>query len=157
MIHQFTEENIEAIANVLNATPKPIGDDVFRFELTNDEEKRKLALEIHLGLEVDGNEMNMVSVYASNTFMQLHSCTAFIASDILKQVTFFGKSGDMTSGLIVEQTAGCSLYANVHDAVLKGDFTELPEDLMMCGIALSLTESLDFDDFSFDDDDDEIA
>jgi len=152
MVHRFTKENIDAIGEVLNSSPKPLGDDVFRFELFNEENQRKLALEIHLGLEVDGTEMNMVSVYASNTFMQLHSCTAFIASDILKQVTFFGKSGDMTSGLIVERTAGCSLYANVHEAVLSGDFTELPEDLMMCGVALSLTESVDFDDFSFDDD-----
>jgi hypothetical protein len=59
-----------------------------------------------------------------------------------------GKSGDKTSGLIVEKAAGCSLYANVDEAILNGDFTQLPEDLMMCGIALSLTESMD-DDFSF--------
>lgn len=152
MIHQFTKENIDTIGEVLNAEPKPLGDDVYRFEIKNEEENRKIALEIHLGLEINGEKMNMVSVYASNTFLQMHSCTAFVASDILKQVTFFGKTNGMTSGLIVEQAAGCSLYANVHEAVLNGDFTQLPEDLMMCGIALSLTESLDFDDFSFDDD-----
>jgi hypothetical protein len=67
---------------------------------------------------------------------------------MLQQVTFFGKSGTKTSGLIVEKTAGCSLYANVDNAILSGDFTQLPEDLMMCGIALSLTESMD-DDFTF--------
>ena len=92
--------------------------------------------------------MNMVSVYSYNTFLQLHNCTAFVASDILQQVTFFGKSGEKTSGLIVEKAAGCSLYANVDETILAGDFTALPEDLMMCGIALSLTESMD-DDFSF--------
>ena len=73
---------------------------------------------------------------------------AFIASDILEQVTFFGKSGDRTSGLIVDdKAAGCSIYANVDESIISGDFTALPEDLMMCGIALSLTESMD-DDFS---------
>ncbi len=152
MIHQFTTENIETIGKVLGAKPKPLGDDVYRFEVVDENEGRKIALEIHLGLEIKGDRMNMVSVYATNTFIQLHSCTAFVASDILKQVTFFGRSGEMTSGLIVESTAGCSLYANVHEAVLAGDFTQLPEDLMMSGIALSLTESLDFGDFSFDDD-----
>lgn len=148
MIHQFTKENIDAIGKVLGTTPKPLGNDVFRFEVKNEEEPRKLALEIHLGLDVNDEQMNMVSVYAYNTFLQLHNCTAFVASDMLQQVTFFGKSGDKTSGLIVEKTAGCSLYANVDNAILSGDFTQLPEDLMMCGIALSLTETMD-DDFTF--------
>lgn len=149
MIHQFTKENIDTIAKVLGTQAKPLGNDVFRFEVKNEEDQpRKLALEIHLGLDVNGEQMNMVSVYSYNTFLQLHNCTAFVASDMLQQVTFFGKSGDKTSGLIVEKTAGCSLYANVDDAIISGDFTELPEDLMMCGIALSLTESMD-DGFSF--------
>ncbi len=152
MIHEFTKENIEAIGEILNTTPKPLGDDVFRFEVSSPDNATRLALEIHLGLEVDNERMNMVSVYSGSTFLQLHNCTAFIASDILKQVTFFGKQGGITTGLIVEEGAGCSMYANVHDSVLKGDFTKLPEDLMMCGVALSLTESADLDDFSFDDD-----
>ncbi len=148
MIHQFTKENIDTIGKVLGTTPKPLGNDVFRFEVKNEEEPRKLALEIHLGLDVNDEQMNMVSVYAYNTFLQLHNCTAFVASEMLQQVTFFGKSGNKTSGLIVEKTAGCSLYANVDNAILSGDFTQLPEDLMMCGIALSLTETMD-DDFTF--------
>lgn len=148
MIHQFTKENIETIGKVLGATPKPLGDDVFRIEVKNEEENSKLALEIHLGLDVSGNEMNMVSVYSYSTFLQLHNCTAFVASEMLQQVTFFGKSGEKTSGLIVEKAAGCSLYANVDEAVISGDFTSLPEDLMMCGVALSLTDSMD-DDFTF--------
>lgn len=152
MVHQFTKENIDAIADVLNVDPKPLGDDVFRFEVANKEEGRKLALEIHLGLEANGENLNMVSVYAHNTFLQLHNCTAFIASDMLQQVTFFGRSGERTSGLIVESAAGCSLYSNVSEAILNSDFTQLPEDLMMCAIALSLTESVGPDNFTFDED-----
>ena len=145
MIHQFTKENIDAIGTVLGATPKPLGDDVYRIEVINQEENAKLALEIHLGLEANGKQMNLVSVYSFNTFLQSQNCTAFIASDILEQVTFFGKSGEKTSGLIVDKAAGCSLYANVDESIISGDFTQLPEDLMMCGIALSLTESMDDD------------
>lgn len=152
MIHEFTEENILSIGKVLESNPKRLGADVYRLEMDNQEDNRKLALEIHLGLEVNNKRMNMVSVYCGSTFMQLHNCTAFIASDILKQVTFFGKQNGITSGLIIEQGAGCSLYSNVDDSVLTGDFTKLPEDMMMCGVALSLTDTLDFDDFSFDDD-----
>ncbi|PWN07093.1 hypothetical protein [Rhodohalobacter mucosus] len=151
MIHEFTKENIQAIGNVLGVTPKPFGTDVFRFEVSNEDAGTKLALEIHLGLELEGKRMNLVSVYSGTTFLQLHNCTAFIASDLLKQVTFFGKQGEITTGLIVEQSAGCSMYANVNESILTGDFTKLPEDVMMCGVALSLTESADLDDFSFDD------
>lgn len=150
MIHEFTEENIVSIANVLGSRPKKLGNDVYRLELMNDEDQQKLALEIHLGLEIDNKRMNMVSVYSGSTFIQLHNCTAFIASELLRQVTFFGKQGGYTSGLIVEEAAGCNFYANVDDSVLSGDFTQLPEDLMMCGVALSLTDTLDTDDFSFD-------
>ncbi len=152
MIHEFTEDNILSIGKVLESTPKKLGNDVYRLEMDNQEDGRKLALEIHLGLEVDEKRMNMVSVYSGNTFLQLHNCTAFIASEMLKQVTFFGKQNGITSGLIIEQGAGCSLYSNVDDSVLTGDFTQLPEDMMMCGVALSLTDTLDIDDFSFDDD-----
>lgn len=150
MVHQFTKENIDEIARVLNAKAKPLGNDVFRFEVVNEEEARKLALEIHLGLKVNDESLNMVSVYAQNTFLQLHNCTAFIASEMLKQVTFFGRENNRTSGLIIEQGAGCSLYSNVSETILNSDFTQLPEDLMMCAIALSLTESVDLDNFSFD-------
>lgn len=152
MVHQFTKENIDAIAEVLKTEAKPLGNDVFRFEVVNKEEGRRLALEIHLGLDVNGERLNMVSVYAQNTFLQLHNCTAFIASDMLKQVTFFGRHHERISGLIIEQGAGCSLYSNVNETILNSDFTQLPEDLMMCAIALSLTESVNLDGFTFDED-----
>ncbi|MCW9708183.1 hypothetical protein [Fodinibius salsisoli] len=152
MVHQFTKENIDAIAEVLQAEAKPLGNDVYRFEVVNKEEGRRLALEIHLGMDVNGERLNMVSVYAQNTFLQLHNCTAFIASDMLQQVTFFGRQHERTSGLIIERGAGCSLYSNVSETILNSDFTELPEDLMMCAIALSLTESVNLDGFTFDED-----
>lgn len=152
MVHQFTKENIDAIAEVLQTKAKPLGNDVYRFEVVNKEEGRRLALEIHLGLDVNNERLNMVSVYAQNTFLQLHNCTAFIASDMLKQVTFFGRQHERTSGLIIEQGAGCSLYSNVSESILNSDFTQLPEDLMMCAIALSLTESVNLDGFTFDED-----
>lgn len=151
MIHEFTEQNIQNIGRVLKCIPKKLGEDVFRLEIVSEEDSRKLALEIHLGLDLEGKRMNMVSVYATSTFMQLHNCTAFIASDILRQVTFFGKCGTTTSGLIVASNAGCSFYANVDEAVLTGDFTKLPQDVMMCGVALSLTDTLDDGDLGFDD------
>lgn len=149
MIHPFSTENIEEIGIVLNAQPKKTGN-VYRLELKDESGSRKLALEIHIDLLVSGKLMNMVSVYATNTFLQLHNCTGFVASDLLNQVTFFGKMNELVSGLIIEKEAGCSLYSNVNEHLLAGDFTQLPPEVMMSSVALSLTENIDFEGFTFD-------
>lgn len=152
MIHDFTKENIDEINKVLNSKLKSIGNDLFRLEMINERTGHKLALEINLSMSVHGKSMNMVSVYSGASFIQLHNCTQFIASELLGQVTFFGKSDQRTTGLIVDKESGCSLYANVDDKLLQGDFTTLPEEVMMCSVALSLTDSPDLDDFSFEED-----
>ncbi|MEX0780567.1 MAG: hypothetical protein WD491_11065 [Balneolales bacterium] len=149
MIHEFTSENIKSIGDVLGTEPKKSGE-VYRFQLADEESGRKLALEIHMGLLIDEERTNIVSVYAQNTFLQLHNCTGFVASSMLNQVTFFGKTGEKTTGLIVEKEAGCSLYANVSESLLKGDFTKLPPEVMMGSVALSLTENIDIEGFDFD-------
>jgi len=150
MIHQFSSENIEEIGVVLGTVAKKIGN-VYRIELKDSSETRKLALEIHVNLKVGDASINMVSVYASNTFLQLHNCTGFVASDLLNPVTFFGKMNGLVSGLIIEKEAGCNLYYNVNEDLLLGDFTLLPPEVMMSSVALSLTENVDFEGFSFED------
>jgi hypothetical protein len=147
MIHDFTPENLEEISRVLGSNPKQTGK-IYRFSLTDNEVK--LALEIHLGLETDGIRTNIVSVYSHNVFLQLHNCTGFIASDTLQQITFFGKLGGQTTGLIIERSGAVNMYSNVSDTLLQADFTKLPPEIMMCSVALSLTESLDFEGFSFE-------
>lgn len=147
MIHHFTTQNLEEISRVLGVEPKKTGK-VYRFTLTENE--IKFAMEIHLGLEIDGLNTNIVSIYSHNVFLQLHNCTGFIASDTLQQITFFGKLGGQTTGLIVERSGAVNLYSNVNDTLLQADFTKLPPEIMMCSVALSLTESLDFEGFSFD-------
>lgn len=150
MIHTFSEDSIHAVSAILGVSPKKNGN-AFRFELSDKNTGRKLALEIHLSLQAGDKEVNLVSVYKKDTFLQLHNCTGFVASELLRQVTFFGKQGDHISGLIVEKEGGCSLYANVHEAITKGDFTEHPPEIMMSSVALSLTETVDLDGFDFDD------
>lgn len=149
MIHELVEDSITEISRVLEVTPKKTGN-IYRFELLHKETGRKLAFEIHLGLEIDGLPTHMISVYSNNSFLQLHNCTGFIASDILNQITFFGKDHKRISGLIIEKEAGCSLYANVREDLLKTDFTKLPPEVMMCSVALSLADSIDLEGFSFE-------
>lgn len=149
MIQEFTKENLDSIAEVLGTRYKTTGQ-VARFEVSNEQDGNRIVIEIHLGIELDAKKINMVSVYSRGTFLQLHNCTGFIASDILHQVTFFGKTDNQTTGLIIEREGGCSLYANVDESLMRGDFTKLPPELMMCSVALSLTESIDIEGFTFD-------
>ena len=57
-------------------------------------------------------------------------------------MTFIGEHEGKLSGLIIEKEGGCSLYANVDREMLSGDFTRLGPEVMLSGIALSLTEAL---------------
>ncbi len=142
MVQELTRDALPLVSALLETEVKLTGS-VARFELRDPETKRRLALEINF-------DLNLVSVYAANTFLQLHNCTGVMVSDMLGQVTFFGKQNGLTSGLIVEKQAGCSLYANVPDELLNGDFTKLPPELMMGVVALSLTDTIDFEGFTFD-------
>lgn len=147
MTHDFTVDNISEIAEIFGVEAKKTGS-VYRFSLNQND--TKIALEIHMGLEIDGKKTNIVSVYSQNVFLQLHNCTGIVTSNTLQQVTFFGKIGGQTTGLIVEKSGAVNMYANVDENLLSGDFTKLPPEIMMCSVALSLTESLDFEGFTFD-------
>jgi len=149
MAFKFTEDDIERIESVLEVSPKWDGK-VARFELASESTPRRVALEIHTLVpvpdEIDETGFsNLISVYASASFLQLQACTGYIASKDLGEVIFVAKSGHSANGLVVERAVGCSLYANVDTRLFSTDFTLLPPELIMSSVALSVTESL-FDD-----------
>ncbi len=146
MAFTFSEPDIDRIAAVLETEPRREGS-LVRFELTDDESGRKLALEIRMSLDVpegaiDESVTNLVSVYAASSFLQLQGCTGFIASQELGEVIFVARSGHAANGLVVERQAGCSLYANVDPRLFSADFTQLPPELIMSSVALSMAEDL---------------
>ncbi len=145
MAFSFSEADLKRISNVLGVLPKTDGG-LTRFELKDEASGRHLALEILNGLELpEGVEeagSTLVSVYAPASFLQLQDCTGFIASEDLGEVIFFARRNGRTSGLVVEREVGCSLYANVDERLLSTDFTQLPPELIMSSVALSMTETL---------------
>ncbi len=138
---KFTSDDIARIGDTLGVVPKHRGG-VYRFEVENAEHKRKLSLEIYPDIPIGNRTGNLVSVYTHNTHLQLHFCSGFVVSDELGEVTFVGEQSGTLSGLIVEREGGCSLYANVDRSLLTGDFTKLGPEVMLSGIALSLTEDV---------------
>lgn len=149
MAFSFSDADFDRIASVLGATPKYDGS-LVRFELEDEESGRRITLEVLRSVDLPETistrqQNNLVSVYTPSSFLQLQGCTGYIASQELGEVIFFGQRGGVTNGLVVEREAGCSLYANVDDALLSSDFTELPPEMIMSSVALSMAESL-FDD-----------
>jgi hypothetical protein len=140
----FSQQDIKKIATVLGVEAKLKGNN-YRFVLENPEAGRRLSIEIYpeIALGKGGKKRgNLISVYTPTSHLQLHFCTGFVVSKILGEVTFVAEHRGKISGLIIEKEAGCSLFANVDAEVLSGDFTNLGPEVMLTGIALSLTESL---------------
>jgi len=137
----FSENDIQKIAKILNCDWKLKGNS-YRLTLQNSEKTRKLALENYPNMQIGEKFGNLISVYTENTHIQLHFCTGYVLSEMLEEVTFFCEQQGKVCGLIIEKEAGCNSYANVDKSILSGDFSTLGPEVMLGGIALSLTEHM---------------
>ncbi|MDE3058272.1 MAG: hypothetical protein KGJ59_09985 [Bacteroidota bacterium] len=136
----FSQKDIKKLSKVLGVEGKSKGNNI-RFEIENAASKRKLALEIYPDIPIGTRRGNLVTVYTHESHLQLHFCSGYVVSELLGEVTFIGEQDGKVSGLIIEKEGGCSLYANVDRELLSGDFTQLGPEVMLSGIALSLTET----------------
>src|SRR5690554_5411299 len=143
----FSDDDFDRLAAALGVEPKRDGP-LVRFEMRDPERGRRLVLQIQPAVDLPGRlsdadaPSGLVSVYGMNAFLQLQGCTGYIASEELGEAIFFARKHGTTNGLVVERGAGCSLYANVDDRLLQTDFTQLPAEIMMSSVALSMSESL---------------
>ncbi len=141
MEFQIAEKDIKKLEQALGILSKRRGNN-YRFEIVNKSAQRKLALEIYPDIVIGKRRGVLISVYTQTAHLQLHFCTGYVVSKLLGEITFVGESDGKLSGLTIEREGGCSLYANVDRAILSGDFTTLGPEVMLSGIALSLTESV---------------
>lgn len=137
----FTAADIRKIGNVLGVAGKLKGNN-FRFELANAKENRQLALEIYPNIFIGKKKGNLVSAYTHNTHFQLQFCNGYVVSTDVGEVTFIGETKDKVSAIVIEKEGGCTFYANVDRKILSGDYRMLSIDVMLAGIALSLTENV---------------
>ena len=141
MAFRFTTNDIKKLSKVLGVPPKHKGNN-YRFELGKGAQQRPLTLELYPQIPIGKRPGNLVTVYTPSAHLQLHFCTGYVISEMLNEVTFFGEENGKISGIIIEREGGCSLYANVDRAILSGDFTQLGPEVMLSGIALSLSETI---------------
>jgi len=137
----ITANDIEKLEALFGVRAKAMGSN-YRFEIAPADPVRKLALEIYPEIPIGTKQGTLVSVYTSSAHLQLHFCSGYVVSEMLGEATFVGEHDGKLSGLIVEKEGGCSLFANVDRALVSGDFTKLGPEVMLSGIALSLTDGI---------------
>jgi hypothetical protein len=137
----FKPSDIRKIGKLLGVVPRASGA-MHRFEIGEKNGMRKLALEVYPNIRIGTRRGNLISVYTETAHLQMHFCSGYVISEMLGEVTFVGEQEGRLSGLIVEKQGGCSLYANVDRSLLSGDFTQLGPEVMLSGIALSLTDAI---------------
>ena len=137
----FNANDLKQIEAVLDGRFRS-EDHCHRMVLENVEDNRKLSLEIYSDVPIGKRRGNLISVYTAAAHLQLHFCSGYVVSEMLGEVTFVSRHEDKLSGLIIEKGAACSLFAAVDTDLLSGDFTQLGPEVMLSGVALSLTENL---------------
>lgn len=85
----------------------------------------------------------LVSVYTSNSHLQLQNCSRTVISNMLEEIIFVSETDTHISGLIISKQGDCSMYAGVDRILLSRDFTELSSEKLLAAVALSVAESGD--------------
>jgi len=139
----FSDEDIMAIARVLNNADVSRLQDHWRIKVVNQKEKRHLSIDIYPQASLSKKKQGaLIAVYALNSHVQLHECRGFVISEELGEVTFVSDADGKLSGLVIEREAACSLYANADKELLSADLTKLGVEVMLSGLALSLAEDI---------------
>jgi hypothetical protein len=141
MAFGFKPSDIRKLEKLFGVKAKAKGSN-YRFVIAAADPRRKLALEIYPSISIGARPGSLVSVYTPSSHLQLHFCSGFVVSEMLGEATFVAEHDGKVSGLIVEREGGCSLFANVDRALVSGDFTSLGPEVMLSGIALSLTDTI---------------
>ncbi|MEW5798789.1 MAG: hypothetical protein AB1728_07250 [Bacteroidota bacterium] len=137
----FRTSDIKAIGKVLGVEGKSKGNNI-RFELSNAKDHRQLALEIYPDLSIGKKKGHLISAYTHNTHFQLHFCSGYVVSQDVGEVTFISETKEKVSAIVIEREGGCTFYSNVDRSILSGDYRMLAIDVMLAGIALSLTKDV---------------
>lgn len=133
----LSAQDIDRIADALGVTAER-ADDVVKLALSHSDSGRHLRIEIY-GAETDAA---IVKAYGRESHLELHGCVGAVALGELGEAIFFARTGGQVSGLVVERAAGCSLYANVGEALLSGDFMTLPLEERSAALQLSMCEPM---------------
>ncbi len=141
-MEKFNKEQVENIGRAVGAEKVEWDTDHYRMKITSQESRRLLILEIYPNTPLGRKTGAMIVVYAGGAHLQLHSCSGFVISEDLGEVTFVAENENKISGIVVESDAACSLYSNINRELISSDFTKFGVEVMLSGVALSLAEDI---------------
>ena len=103
---------------------------------------RNAKINSNISVEIfpEEDDCYLISVYTSNTHLQLQSCTNLIVSEMLEEIIFISETESSISGLIVSKQGDCALYSNVNKKILRSDFSELNSEKLLAAVALSISD-----------------
>lgn len=132
----YTRNNLKTIEKLFGKKFSK-SKNVYSLLIENVEKNTKISLD----LIIDSKDECLVSVYTSNSHMQLQNSNYFLFSYMLEEVIFIAENKTTVSGLIISLQGDCSLYSNVDKKLLKSDFKSLNSEKLISAVALSLIES----------------
>jgi hypothetical protein len=134
----ISEEDVKRIEELFGKKFENVGN-CRSVKLENLRTNGKISLEIFS----EESKNYLVSVYTSNSHLQLQDCTRAIISNMLEEVIFISETSTHISGLIISKQGDCSMYAGVDRNLFSKDFTELSSEKLLAAVALSVAESGD--------------
>jgi len=137
---KITEDLIKKICKILNANFK-YEDNHYIISIFNREDiERRISIELYD--KIDNYDGFLVVVFTPNSHLQLHHCNNIHIAEDLGEITFYAEENDKFSGIVIEDTGGCSFYSNLTKSQLSGDISQLGIDVMMYGVTKSLKKEL---------------
>jgi hypothetical protein len=138
----ISKEDVAKIAKALGADKVSQDKESYRIKVVSEDGERSLTLYIYPETLLGKQRGALVLVYAAGAHVQLHNVSGYVISDELEEVTFVSEVEHQLSGVVISRDGFCSQYAGVSRDLLSSDFSRLGIDVMMSGVALSLTEDV---------------
>lgn len=139
---EITKDDVAKIAKALGANKVSQDKESYRIKVVSEDGERNLTLYLYPKTLLGKQRGALIIVYTEGAHVQLHNVSGYVISEELEEVTFVSEVEHQLSGVVISRDAFCSQYAGVSRDLLSSDFSRLGIDVMMSGVALSLTEDL---------------
>lgn len=131
---KLTQDTVDNIAQILGARRENVGSEILLYVGAGN-----VTPAIVLTLSMVESESVVLSAQTVHGYFELHDVQRFVPVEP-DEIIFVAEEGNRVSGLVVGREGTCSLFANVHKAIISADLTTLEPALILAAMQLGLTE-----------------
>jgi hypothetical protein len=131
---KLTQDTVDNIAQILGARRENVGSEILLYVGAGD-----VTPAIVLTLSMLESGSVVLSAQTVHGYFELHDVQRFVPVEP-GEIIFVAEEGNRVSGLVVGREGTCSLFANVHRAIISADLTALEPSLILAAMQLGLTE-----------------